>query len=144
MEDARRSGSLEVPMHLRNAPTRLMQELGYGKRYRYTHDKPEGYAAGENYFPNGLSHPIYYAPADRGLEIRIREKLARLRELDRVAGSQKPAPADREIRRDCADHQLYPLHLNCPEAMESFIDARYAPRRERSAATGPDPIYSSA
>jgi putative ATPase len=81
-EDARRSGSLDVPAHLRNAPTRLMRNLGYGKQYRYAHDEPEGYAAGEDYFPQGLGTPNYYLPADRGLEIRIREKLAHLRELD--------------------------------------------------------------
>jgi len=96
LEDARRSGSLEVPVHLRNAPTRLMQELGYGKRYRHAHDEPGGYAAGENYFPEALPHPSYYAPVDRGLENHIREKLARLRELDRSAGEQEPAPADRK------------------------------------------------
>jgi len=90
LEDARRSGSLEVPVHLRNAPTRLMKELGYGKRYRYTHDEPQGYAAGEDYFPEGFRHPGYYQPVDRGLEIRIREKLARLRELDRAVGKKDP------------------------------------------------------
>lgn len=88
LEDARRSGSLDVPIHLRNAPTRLMKELGYGKRYRYAHDEPLGYAAGEDYFPEGLRQPSYYLPVDRGLEIRIREKLARLRELDRAAGKR--------------------------------------------------------
>ncbi len=96
LEDARRSGSLEVPVHLRNAPTRLMQALGYGKRYRYAHDEPEGYATGEDYFPEGLPNPRYYAPVNRGLEIRIREKLAHLRELDRTAGEREPAPADRK------------------------------------------------
>lgn len=96
MEDARRSGSLEVPVQLRNAPTRLMKELGYGKHYRYAHDEPEGYAAGENYFPEGLSHPRYYAPVDRGLEIRIREKLAHLRELDRNADESEPVSVGRE------------------------------------------------
>jgi len=100
LEDARRSGSLEVPVHLRNASTRLMQKLGYGKRYRYAHDEPEGYAAGENYFPEGLPQPRYYAPVDRGLEIRIREKLAHLWELDRIAGEQEPTPADRKVRKD--------------------------------------------
>jgi putative ATPase len=88
-EDARRSGSLEVPVHLRNAPTRLMRELGYGRRYRYAHDEPEGYAAGEVYFPDGLTGRHYYRPVDRGLEIRIREKLARLAELDQVARKGK-------------------------------------------------------
>jgi putative ATPase len=86
VEGARGSGSLEVPVHLRNAPTRLMKELGYGKRYRYAHDEPEAYAAGESYFPEGLGSPRYYRPVDRGLEIRIREKLAHLRDLDRAAG----------------------------------------------------------
>jgi putative ATPase len=95
LEDAGRSGSLEVPVHLRNAPTRLMKELGYGKRYRYAHDEPEGYAAGEDYFPEGLGRPGYYWPVDRGLEIRIREKLARLRELDRAADGRGSEPGGR-------------------------------------------------
>jgi len=86
MRDAREHGSLEVPLHLRNAPTRLMKELGYGKRYRYAHDEPEGYAAGENYFPEGLPPRRYYRPVARGLEERIRARLAHLRELDRQAG----------------------------------------------------------
>ncbi len=82
-QDASRRGSLEVPVHLRNAPTRLMKELGYGKRYRYAHDEPEAYAAGENYLPDELRGVRYYEPVDRGLEIRIREKLQHLRELDK-------------------------------------------------------------
>lgn len=86
LEDARQSGSLEVPPHLCNAPTRLMRELGYGRGYRYAHDEPEAYAAGEVYFPNGMQPRRYYVPVDRGLEIRIREKLAHLRELDRAVG----------------------------------------------------------
>jgi putative ATPase len=88
LEDVRRHGSLEVPVHLRNAPTRLMKELGYGRDYRYAHDEPEGYAAGEQYFPDGLEPRRYYRPVDRGLEIRIREKLAHLAELDRAAGEK--------------------------------------------------------
>jgi len=80
-------GSLEVPLHLRNAPTRLMKELGYGKRYRYAHDEPEGYAAGEHYFPEQMQAKRYYHPVSRGLEIRIGERLARLRELDKAKGS---------------------------------------------------------
>jgi len=80
--DIRHTGSLEVPVHLRNAPTKLMKELGYGKAYRYAHDEPEGYAAGEHYFPEGMEDPGYYQPVPRGLEIRIAEKLAHLRELD--------------------------------------------------------------
>ena len=91
-EDARQSGSLEVPVHLRNAPTRLMKELGYGHDYRYAHDEPEGYAAGEVYFPDGLRPRRYYAPVDRGLEIRLREKLGHLRELDRLARAGSGAP----------------------------------------------------
>ena len=85
MEDARRAGSLEVPVHLRNAPTRLMKELGYGRAYRYAHDEPDAYAAGETYFPEALGERRYYHPVDRGLETKIAEKLARLRSLDAAA-----------------------------------------------------------
>jgi putative ATPase len=88
MQDAREKGSLEVPLHLRNAPTRLMKELGYGKTYRYAHDEPEGYAAGESYFPEELGERRYYRPVDRGLEIKIAEKLAHLRELDKKANKK--------------------------------------------------------
>jgi putative ATPase len=83
MEDVRRLGSLEVPLHLRNAPTRLMKELGYGRRYRYAHDEPGAYAAGERYFPEEMGDTTYYHPVPRGLEIKIREKLAHLRDLDK-------------------------------------------------------------
>jgi putative ATPase len=86
MKDVRKQGSLDVPVHLRNAPTRLMKELGYGKTYRYAHDEPEAYAAGENYFPDELKGTRYYHPVDRGLEIRIREKLEHLRLLDKQSG----------------------------------------------------------
>jgi len=86
MADVRRQESHEVPLHLRNAPTRLMKELGYGKRYRYAHDEPEGYAAGENYFPEELEPRRYYRPVDRGLERKIGEKLRHLRELDERRG----------------------------------------------------------
>ena len=85
MKDAKSHGSLDVPLHLRNAPTRLMKELDYGRRYRYAHDEPEGYAAGERYFPDEMPPVQYYHPVDRGLEQRIAEKLAHLRELDRRA-----------------------------------------------------------
>ncbi len=87
MEDARASGSLEVPLHLRNAPTRLMREQGYAEGYRYAHDEAEAFAAGEHYFPEGLEGRHYYHPVERGLEIKIAEKLARLRRLDREANS---------------------------------------------------------
>ena len=79
MEDAKRQGTLDVPLRLRNAPTGLMKGLGYGKGYRYAHDEPEGYAAGEKYFPDEMEPARYYDPVERGLEIRIREALARLR-----------------------------------------------------------------
>ena len=78
-------GSRPVPVHLRNAPTRLMKGLGYGKAYRYAHDEPDAYAAGENYFPEGMNPPGWYRPTDRGLEARIAEKLEALRALDRKA-----------------------------------------------------------
>ena len=74
-----RDGTRPVPMHLRNAPTRLMQELGYGKGYRYAHDEEGAYAAGENYLPEGMAPVRWYRPTDRGLEARIREKLEDLR-----------------------------------------------------------------
>jgi putative ATPase len=79
LADARELGSLEVPMHLRNAPTRLMKELGYGENYRYAHDEEGGIAAGERYFPDDMSDRTYYHPVPRGLEIKIREKLEQIR-----------------------------------------------------------------
>ena len=85
MRDARESGSLDVPLHLRNAPTKLMKELDYGKAYRYAHDEPDAYAAGETYFPEELGERSYYHPVDRGLEIRVAEKMAWFREQDRLA-----------------------------------------------------------
>ena len=74
-EDAKNLGSLEVPLHLRNAPTRLMKQLGYGKDYRYAHSEPDAYAAGENYFPEGMEPRQYYRPVPRGLEIKIAEAM---------------------------------------------------------------------
>ena len=85
MEDASSLGSLEVPLHLRNAPTRLMKEIGYGKGYRYAHDEAGGYAAGERYFPDGMPERRYYAPVARGLEIKIGEALAARRARDNAA-----------------------------------------------------------
>lgn len=76
-------GSLEVPLHIRNAPTKLMKQLDYGKNYRYAHEEPEAYAAGEKYFPEEMGEKQYYFPVDRGLEIKIAEKLKHLRELDK-------------------------------------------------------------
>jgi len=77
--DAQELGSLEVPMHLRNAPTSLMKDLGYGDKYRYAHDEDGAFAAGENYFPDDMDSPTYYHPVPRGLEIKIREKLNEIR-----------------------------------------------------------------
>jgi putative ATPase len=78
-------GSREVPLHLRNAPTKLMKQLDYGKGYRNAHNEEEGYAAGENYFPDDMPRVSFYQPTDHGLEAKIAEKLARLRELDAAA-----------------------------------------------------------
>jgi putative ATPase len=79
----RAGGSLEVPLHLRNAPTKLMKAQGYGEEYRYAHDYPDGYAAGEKYLPADLADQQWYAPVPRGLEIKIGEKLKFLRQLDK-------------------------------------------------------------
>ena len=77
--------SSPVPLHLRNAPTKLMKDLDYGKAYRYAHNEPEAYAAGVDYFPDGLTPPPFYIPTPRGLEGKIMEKLAHLRDLDKKA-----------------------------------------------------------
>jgi putative ATPase len=81
--------SREVPVHLRNAPTRLMKELGYGHAYRYAHDEPNAYAAGETYLPDGMQAPDWYQPTPRGLEAKIADKLAQLRQWDELA-NRKP------------------------------------------------------
>ena len=81
--DIAASPTEEVPEHLRNAPTRLAKELGHGAEYRYAHDEPDGYAAGENYLPKTLAGRRYYSPTDRGLEKKIAEKLDYLRQLDK-------------------------------------------------------------
>ncbi|MDX1902385.1 MAG: replication-associated recombination protein A [Gammaproteobacteria bacterium] len=88
MRDVKELGSLEVPMHIRNAPTKLMKELGYSKGYRYAHDEPDAYAVGENYFPEGLEKRVYYKPVNRGLEIQIAEKLAALKKKDLLSRSE--------------------------------------------------------
>ncbi|ALP53465.1 recombination factor protein RarA [Candidatus Tenderia electrophaga] len=85
MSDVKQHGSHDVPIHLRNAPTKLMKELDYGKAYRYAHDEPEAYAAGERYFPEDMPERHYYQPSPRGLEAKIGEKLAHLQALDRKA-----------------------------------------------------------
>lgn len=86
-------GSREVPMHLRNAPTKLMNELGHGHAYRYAHDEPHAYAAGETYLPEGMEKPRWYRPVPRGLEIKIADKLTFLRQLDHAAKPLK-GPSD--------------------------------------------------
>ena len=81
--------SRPVPEHLRNAPTKLMKELGFGREYRYAHDEPDAYAAGEDYFPDAMPHVTWYQPTPRGLEQKIGEKLERLRALDKQAGKKR-------------------------------------------------------
>ncbi len=83
-------GSRPVPLHLRNAPTRLMKELGYGHAYRYAHDEPEGYAAGEQYLPDGMAPPRWYRPVERGMEAQIAAKLEHLRRLDAAERNDAP------------------------------------------------------
>lgn len=90
--------SLEVPAHLRNAPTALLKALDYGAEYRYSHDEPGGYAAGENYFPPQLQDTRYYFPTENGLELKIREKLEALRERDRLSPRQR-YPGDAQHRK---------------------------------------------
>ncbi|HBP5993753.1 TPA: replication-associated recombination protein A [Pseudomonas aeruginosa] len=89
MRDVAESGSRKVPLHLRNAPTKLMKSLGYGEEYRYAHDEPDAYAAGEDYFPEDLEPRRYYQPVPRGLELKIRDKLEHLAELDRTSPRQR-------------------------------------------------------
>ncbi|MBA4742660.1 MAG: replication-associated recombination protein A [Azoarcus sp.] len=88
-------GSRPVPLHLRNAPTRLMKELGYGHAYRYAHDEPEGYAAGEQYLPDGMQRPNWYRPVSRGMESQIATKLKHLRALDAAARGESDADEKR-------------------------------------------------
>ncbi len=84
----KKEGTRPVPLHLRNAPTQLMKDLDYGKDYRYAHNEEGGFAAGENYWPDGMKPPEFYRPVDRGLEIKIGEKLAQLRTLDEARKSR--------------------------------------------------------
>ena len=97
-EFVRTDRSRPVPLYLRNAPTALMAELGYKQGYRYAHDEPDAYAAGENYFPEGLPETDWYQPVPRGLEIKIAEKLAHLRALDEAARGQSSSPSDGYMR----------------------------------------------
>jgi putative ATPase len=84
-----KDGTRPVPLHIRNAPTRLMKDLGYGREYRYAHQEEGAYAAGENYFPEGMPAVEWYKPTERGREARIRERIAELRRLDAEAGKKK-------------------------------------------------------
>jgi putative ATPase len=88
----KKDGTRPVPMHLRNAPTQLMKQLDYGKGYRYAHDEPEGFAAGENYWPDGMHNPGFYRPVERGLEIKIAEKMRHLQALNQSAKKQTSKP----------------------------------------------------
>jgi putative ATPase len=81
--------SYEVPIHLRNAPTQLMKSLDYGAEYRYAHDEPDAYAAGENYFPEALANQQFYFPVERGLELKIKAKLEHLRDSDKNSTIQR-------------------------------------------------------
>lgn len=89
MMDAKKEGSLDVPLHLRNAPNKFMKSLDYGAEYRYAHNESQGYAAGETYFPDEMGERRYYHPVERGLEIKIAEKLAALRQLDTQLKTEK-------------------------------------------------------
>ncbi len=85
----KKDGTRPVPMHLRNAPTKLMKQLDYGKGYRYAHDEEDGFAAGENYLPEGMADPGFYRPVRRGLEIKIDDKLRELREKNSLQGNHR-------------------------------------------------------
>lgn len=97
--DVELGGSLEVPLHLRNAPTRLMKDMDYGADYRYAHDEEGGYAPGENYFPEALQDRQYYQPVDRGLESKIAEKMKYLRGLDAMSARQRYSTTDDDSKR---------------------------------------------
>ena len=89
MASARESGSLEVPVHLRNAPTQLMKSMGYGEQYRYSHNEPEAFSAGQTYLPIELADRQFYFPESRGLEIKLKEKLQHLNSLNNQADKKK-------------------------------------------------------
>ena len=91
--DVREHGTQEVPMHLRNAPTKLMKELGYSKGYQYDHDSDGGVALDQTGFPDAMGERVYYHPVERGMELKLKEKLDGLR---RARGSTKPGPRGRE------------------------------------------------
>jgi len=96
MKDARELGTLDVPLHLRNAPTRLMKELGYGKGYRYAHDEADALAPGQRHFPDAMAARNYYDPVARGLEAKLRETLARIRSRGGNEPGASKGPDDRD------------------------------------------------
>jgi putative ATPase len=96
-------GTRPVPLHLRNAPTGLMKQLGYGRGYRYAHDEAEAFAAGENYWPDGVAPQRFYEPAPRGLEQRIAERLAQLRGLNEAAAKRTPAQGPTSTSESASD-----------------------------------------
>ncbi|WIO75570.1 replication-associated recombination protein A [Porticoccaceae bacterium LTM1] len=96
LADVRSQPSYDVPLHLRNAPTKLMKSLDYGKEYRYAHDEPNAYAAGESYLPEELKDQVYYQPVPRGLEQKIADKLEHLRKLDQTSPEQRYPTKDKK------------------------------------------------
>jgi putative ATPase len=97
MKDARDLGTLEVPLHLRNAPTQLMKDLGYGKGYRYAHDEADALVSGQRHFPDAMEPRNYYDPVPRGLETKLRETLERVRaRRDIVPGGATKGPEHRD------------------------------------------------
>jgi putative ATPase len=127
--DVEHYGSLEVPLRFRNAPTRLMKQLGYGSGYRYAHDEPEAYAAGERYLPDELPDRHYYRPTARGLEQRIGATLGRLRELQRAA---QPAAAEAERGKVPPARQPAPAQSQPSQASQPSQPPQQPPERERS------------
>jgi putative ATPase len=92
--DVKKFGSLEVPLHLRNAPTEMMEKMGYGEQYQYAHDYQDAFVPGENYFPEDLSERQYYIPVDRGLELKIGEKLNYLRSQNKASKMKRYPPGE--------------------------------------------------
>lgn len=99
-QDVKSQSTEEVPLHLRNAPTNLMKELDYGAEYRYAHDEPDAFSAGENYFPEALKDSQYYFPVERGMEQNIAEKLRRLRELNQASSTQRYTDKNHTNKKD--------------------------------------------
>jgi putative ATPase len=95
MADIRSQPSYDVPLHIRNAPTKLMKDLDYGKEYRYAHDEPDAFAAGENYLPEEIASNRYYFPSEQGLEKTIGEKLARFRAMNESSTSRRYGKGDK-------------------------------------------------